>query len=353
MTNRQRLTYLLVTATVLVILVLPLLRERGGDRGEVKERYTRILMGTLVEFTLYGESGKGGALKGAAERGYSRIAELEEIFSSYKAGSDVSRIGRAEAGTPVEVSPEVVSVIGKALYVARLTDGAFDPTFGPLTSLWDFQRGDDSLVPTRDEVGKVLPLIDYKAVGLDKEQRIVTLGNRGMTINLGGVAKAYIVGEAVKVLKEGGVSRGIVKAGGDMFIFDDGGFMGKGGDGEGILIGLQDPRDEGGLLGTISVASGAVATSGDYERVFFKGGKRYHHIMDPKTGFPARRSRSATVVTDDPTLADALSTAFFVMGYEAAMKVVEGLQGVEALIVDSEGGVYISKGLEGRVVLKR
>jgi thiamine biosynthesis lipoprotein len=147
------------------------------------------------------------------------------------------------------------------------------------------------------------------------------------------------VGKAQEALKRVGVEWGIIKAGGDMAVFQKG-------NGEPFTIGIQNPREAGRLLGKITIAEGAMATSGDYERFFIKDGVRYHHILDPETGYPAKRSRSVTIIADDPTGADGLSTGVFVMGAKEGMELIETLDGVEAVIVDPDGRVQVSSGLK-------
>lgn len=155
---------------------------------------------------------------------------------------------------------------------------------------------------------------------------LLKLAKEGMKINLGGVAKGYIVGRAAAVLKKNGVKKGIIHAGGDMVVFNET-------DASPRLIGIQDPRNKDKMIGTLKISNAAIASSGDYERFFIKDGKRYHHIMDPSTGFPADKSMAVTITAENPTFADALSTAVFVMGPIDGMKLIEGLPDVEGLII--------------------
>ena len=162
-----------------------------------------------------------------------------------------------------------------------------------------------------------------------------------MVLNLGGVAKGYIVKKAFEALEKEGVERAIIRAGGDMAVF--------GADADTpFIIGIQHPRKKK-LLGEAHVYDGAVSTSGDYERFFMKEGKRYHHILDPKTGWPAKGTRSVTIIAKDHTLADGLSTAVFVLGPEKGMALVESLESVEGVIVDENGVVTRSSGFKGKI----
>lgn len=324
------LAYAAVTAAVFALLLVSLLHKRPIE----SVTYIKTLMGTVVEVTII-DAGTSKPDE-AAEAAFGEIKRLEKVFSSYDPDSEISRIS-SSAGKMVKVSPEAVEVIGEALRVARLSNGAFDPTVGALKPVWGYS-GEKGVVPTAEEVRRYLQFVDYRRVIVDKDGSAVGLEKRGMVLNLGGIAKGYIVKRAVEALKRSGVRRGIIHAGGDMTVFQTG-------SSEPFTIGVQDPREKK-LLGSVKLLNGAVATSGDYERYFIKDGVRYHHILDPATGFPANLSRSVTIVAEDPVAADALSTAVFVMGPDKGMELVEGLEKVEAVIVGSDGKVTVSKGLE-------
>ncbi len=303
--------------------------------------YRKVLMGTIVEITMMG--GDEARYDRAADSAFRKISRLEKVFSSYDPKSVVSRISN-HAGSAVKVPVEVITVVKKALKVARLSGGAFDPTVGAMAGLWGFS-GEKRRVPSKKEVSGVLPLVDYRNVQVDEKAGTVRLLKKGMTLNLGGVAKGFIVKEAGKELSKNGVTRAIIKAGGHMYLINNGGGFSN----ANFILGMQDPRARDKIFGEAFSRHGAVATSGDYERYFMSGGKRYSHILDPKTGFPARRSRAATIVTDDPTMADALSTAVFVMGPKKGLALIESLKGVEGVIIGSDGFIHNSSGFKGRL----
>jgi thiamine biosynthesis lipoprotein len=297
-------------------------------------------MGTMVEVTVM--EGDGARFDDAVKAAYQEIKRLEALFSSYKPFSDVSKISMNAGRGAVVVSEEVAAVTAAALRVAELTGGAFDPTVGALAEIWGFS-GEVKEVPKAEEVARLLPLVDYKNVTVDLKASTIELERAGMAFNLGGIAKGYIIGSAVEVLKANGVERAIIKAGGDMFAFNATGSSAP------FVIGIQDPRNPDALIGEAHFNNGAVATSGDYERFFIKDSKRYHHILDPSTGYPAMGTRGVTIVAADPTRADALSTSVFVMGPERGMALIERLDGVEGLIVDSDGEITRSSGFTGKV----
>lgn len=330
---KKKITYALIVLAVLSILAVSLFKSRQKESVTI----SRAMMGTIVQVTIM--EGPEGYFDRAAETAFTEIQRLEKIFSSYKTDSDVARISN-NAGQQVRVSHETIEVLKTAVLVAGLSGGAFDPTVGALGKAWGYS-GEKGVVPSKAEMAKVLPLVDYRSIKIDEAASTAGLKRKGMSLNLGGVAKGYIVNKAVEALKREGVTRGIIHAGGDMVVFQKG-------EKEPFSIGIQHPRKKQ-LLGKALVYNGAVATSGDYERFFEIGGKRFHHILDPRTGFPAEGTRSATIVAKDPTLADALSTAVFVMGPQKGMELIERLPDVEGVIVDSEGRVERSSGFKGEI----
>lgn len=337
--TKKRVYYAVAVAIVFTLLAIPVCIRYGLFTHAEPQSVTfkKMQMGTIVELTLW-ENGQD--LDGAAQAGFAEIARLEPVFSSYLMDSDASQISR-RSGHAVHVRPGTITVIKKALEVAALSDGAFDPTIGGLMRVWG-PSGEKGLVPAENEVKKLLPLIDWKKIKIDAEKEEVGLSAKGMSLNLGGVAKGYIAWRASEVIKAKGVKRCIIKAGGDMYVFQTGDKPRP------FIIGIQNPRKKT-LLGEVYVESGAISTSGDYERFFEKDGVRYHHILDPKTGFPARRSMSVTIVSKDPTLGDALSTAVFVMGPEDGMALIERLDDVEGVIVGADGKVITSSRFIGKI----
>ncbi len=333
---RRLLSYAIVILTVAVLLAVPFYMKRGRE----SVTYTKMLMGTVVQITLI--EGDAKRFDIAAEKAFDEIKRLEALFSSYMPDSDVSRISRAAGDGPVIVSPEVITVLKSAVKASTLSSGAFDPTIGALGKAWGYS-GEMRHVPTKEEVNRVLPLVDYRGIIIDGPSMKAGLREKGMVLNLGGIAKGYIAGRAVEALQREGVERGIIHAGGDMVVFQK-----KGPGQRAFKIGVQHPREKG-LLGEAELYNGAVSTSGDYERYFVKDGVRYHHILDPSTGFPAYRCRSVTIIAEDPTMSDALSTAVFVLGPEKGMALIEGIEGVEGVIVDFNGKVTSSKGFKGKI----
>lgn len=328
--------YAFVVAAVLVLLAASFFYSSKKEKQSAV--YTKTLMGTVVQITLM--DGDAQRFDEAAEAAFGEISRLEEIFSSYKAVSDVARINAAAGKGLVDVRPETVEVMREALFVAALSDGAFNPAVGAFARVWG-PSGEKGEVPSAAEIKKILPYVDLKGVFLNEREKKAGLKREGMAINLGGVAKGYIVSKAASVLEKTGITKAIIHAGGDMVVFQrntDTPF----------IVGIQHPREKK-LLGEARLYSGAVATSGDYERFFIKDGVRYHHILDPKTGFPSKGVQGVTLIAKDPTEADALSTAVFVLGPEKGMILIEKLKDVEGVIIDENGRVSVSSGFQGKI----
>lgn len=293
-------------------------------------------MGTEIEFTVSTEN------KEAAEAAFDAIEaefeRIESVMSEWKAGTAISEINAMAGKGTVEVTDELFMLLAVAKEVATLTGGAFDPTWAAMRTIWDFRAGSER-VATKEEITAALELIDYRQILLDQEKMTVGLEKKGMALGLGGIAKGYAVDRAVEILVEMGLGNAIVKAGGDMRV------QGERAPGKKWKVSIKHPRKEGNLA-TLPLKNLSISTSGDYERFFIKNGKLYHHIIDPKTGYPASKCQSVTVLAPDTMTSDALSTAIFVLGPKKGLELVQMLKGVEVIIVDSTGKVLTSKGIE-------
>jgi thiamine biosynthesis lipoprotein len=254
----------------------------------------------------------------------SSVDRLEAIFSRHRADGDLARLNAVGMGCVEDASSELIDLLRRSRRWSDMTGGAFDVTVGPLVSLWKEAERKGSL-PAEGEL-----MVARERVGMENlkiEGDSVCLDRPGMSVDLGAIAKGAIIDEAVSVLRRRGVARGLVDAGGDVASFGEGEFR----------IGIQDPRDREKLMGAVSIGEGGVVTSGDYERYATIGGKRYSHIVDPRTGEPAEGPVSVTVIGPNATDADALATAISVMGREKGGELLEKLPSFKALIVERRG----------------
>jgi thiamine biosynthesis lipoprotein len=286
----------------------------------------------------------------AAESAYTAVfAEfdrLDRLLSVWKDNSDVLRVNAAAGRRAVSVGPDLLDILGAARRISEWSGGKFDVTFGALADVWKFDHDQDNTVPTKQQIAARLPLVDYTAVDVDTAAGTVFLKRQGMRIHLGGIGKGYAVDHAVKILRDRGLHHFMIQAGGDLYV---GGLQ----HGKPWRLGIADPRNPEQSFGTLDLSDGTFSTSGDYERAFFKEGRRYHHIIDPDGGEPARGCRSVTIVSDSPTVADALSKSVFILGPVEGMALVERLPRVEAVIVTATNQVMVSSGLTGKFLLRR
>jgi thiamine biosynthesis lipoprotein len=323
-------------AVVLLLVSVSFFTSRGRPAGQIFQ-YQHMLMDTAVEIRF--ESGSSREANRLKEAVFGEMERLERLLSRSIAGSDIDLVNRQAGQQPVPVSLETLALLGEALRYARLSGGAFDPTVAPLLDRWGF-LGQQYRLPSPPEIEAALRLVDYNLVGLDTGRGTVFLANAGMAVDLGGIAKGYIVDRGMEVLKEAGVRNAFINAGGDI------GLIGSRPNGTPWRIGIKHPRLDQKYAGILSLSGSlAVVTSGDYERVFEHEGRRYHHILDPETGYPAASLASVTVVAPTATEADALSTTLFVIGPERGMALVESLPHVEAVLITPGMELLVSSGL--------
>lgn len=279
----------------------------------------------------------------AIERVFAEFDRLDRALSVWHADSDVSRLNAAAGHGPVQVGPDTLKVLGTAVEAGRATGGKFDITFAALADVWRFDHDQDNRVPTPGEIAARLPLVDYTAVMVDAPRGTAELLRPGVRVHLGGVGKGYAVDRGAQLLRGAGFANFLIQSGGDLYA------AGARGD-RPWRAGLADPRGTSGAsFASIDLHDETFSTSGDYERAFVKDGVRYHHILDPDTGEPARLCRSVTIVASSALTADWVSTGVFVLGPDAGMALVEALDDVEAVIVTAANEVRVSSGLTQRL----
>ena len=266
---------------------------------------------------------------------------LEELLSRFIPGSEISNINRSAGIKCERLSSDTYEVLSRAIEFSRYCQGLFDVTIGPLVTLWN--NGKDTCKPPEDsKIRQVLPLVDYTGLLLDPGKKTAGLQRIGQSIDLGGIGKGFAGDKFLEVFKKYGVSSAFTNIGGNVVA------LGTKPDGSPWRVGIRHPRQENSLIGFVSVADKAVVTSGDYQRYFIgSNGKRYHHIIDPSTGYPAESGLiSVTIVADSSMDADALSTILFAAGMEKGLSLLERLNGTEAIIIDTDLQVHITAGLK-------
>ncbi|MBN1291529.1 MAG: FAD:protein FMN transferase [Candidatus Latescibacteria bacterium] len=303
---------------------------------------TKFLMDTSVTVKIFVKNDSQGEV--ILKKAFDEAARIERIMEPLKGGGELQRINASPANSRRTVSPELRQVLERSQYFYNLTDGAFDPTIAPVKWLWDFES--DRKVPDKREISEKLKSVHFSSVKIDDGSIIFT--DPEVKLDLGGVAKGFIIDRMVAVLKDNGIKAGLVNAGGDIYSFGK-----KPGDNDWV-IGISHPRLSQTIRPHKTIQFAAVATSGDYQRFFIVDGVRYHHILDPSTGCPAWDCISVTVWTDTAMDADILATSLFVMGPKRGLALAESLEHVETLIFyENEGSVeaVMTSGIRGKVQL--
>lgn len=318
----------------LAFLLFPLLIS--CTRGETFSE-TRSLMGTYITLTV--DAPSRAAADPAVAAAFAELERLEGLFSRWIPESELSRLNRQAYLEPVAVSPELLELSRTALEIAAMTDGAFDPTIGPLVKLWRVSRR--KVPPTPGEIAAARRLVDYRAVRIEGNR--IRFLKKGLSFDLGGIAKGYAADRAVAVLKDHGIRSGIVAVAGDVRVFG-GALRGKP-----WRVGIQDPRGDG-LVAWAELSEKAVSTSGDYERFFMYDGVRYHHLIDPRTGLPARGLQGLSVFHETAVMGDGLATGLFALGPKEAQKKIEE-KGLAAVWIDENG--LLSMSFEARSIVHK
>lgn len=290
-------------------------------------------MGTRVGVELWADD--RAAADQVIERVMREMHRIDELMSTYKPTSQVSIVNAEAAQHPVRVDADLFGLLQTSLEYSRLTEGAFDITYASVGHLYDFRRG---IKPTDEQIANALPAVNYRHVILDPAARTVRYSQAGVRIDLGGIAKGWAVDQGIGILRAAGVEHAMVNAGGDTRIIGD--RFGKP-----WMVGIRDPREEGKVIVRMPLEDAALSTSGDYERFFEADGVRYHHILEPASGRPARAVRSVTVIGPTATRTDGLSKTIFVLGIEKGMRVLDRLGDVDAIAIDDKGQVFYSRGL--------
>ena len=289
-------------------------------------------MDTYMTVTAYGEKAEN-----AVDKAVDEINRLETVLSAEKKESDIYKLNKTGSGT---LSTDTKDIVAEALKINKTTKGAFDISIYPLMVKWGFTTQKYN-VPSKNEISKLLENVDSSKIIFDEKSGSVKL-DKNMKVDLGGIAKGYTSSRVMQIFKECGVTSGLVSLGGNVQA------LGTKTDGENWQIAIENPDKSSDYIGVVSVKDKAVITSGGYERYFEKNGKIYHHILDPKTGYPAESGlKSVTIVSDNGTLADALSTSLFVMGKEKALDYWrEHKNKFDTVLVEDNGDITITDGLK-------
>ena len=322
----KRLTALLSASILLLSGCSGLPRERS-------QTYTDTLFDTVISVQIF-DSVDEDVLKGCEKL----CKKYDSMFSNKIEDSEISRINSA-GGNPVEVSKETIKLIKKGSYYTEMSDGAFDITIAPVSSLWDFKAETPS-VPSPEAIAEAVSHVNYENIII--RDNTVKLADPQAGIDLGAIAKGYIADQIKDYLEEEGVRHAMINLGGNVLA------MGSKLDGSDYNIGIQKPFDETGEpITSVKISDKSVVTSGIYQRYFKADGKIYHHILDPNTGYPCENNLySVTILTDSSLTADALSTTCFLLGYDRGMKLINQLDNVDAVFITNDNQIHYSKNFQ-------
>ena len=330
------------------ILLFLLLIASACHREQSLYNKSERIMGSIFEITAF--SVDMAECQKVVDEAFKEMRLVDRLMSTYNSESEISQLNRLAGVSSLKVSQQVMEIIQEAKRYSELTDGAFDVTVGTLVELWGFKHKDWRF-PDASEIQQVLPLVNYKNILLDEETQTVKLKLAGMKIGLGAIGKGYAVDKAIETLKRHGIKHALVNASGSIFA------LGTKIDKTEWTVGIRHPRgSREQIFATLQIENQGVATSGDYENFFVKDGKRYSHLLDPRTGKPVDNGMlSVTIVAQTATEADALSTSVFMLGVDRGLKLIEELDGVEGVLIRATGvsstelDVIVSSGLKNRI----
>jgi FAD:protein FMN transferase len=288
-------------------------------------------MNTYLRVTVYDQAISPEDASAAIDSAIGEVRRIESIATDYSDSSEIGRMNDAAGRDSVEASADLLDLLKRALTYASVSHGAFDPAIGPVVKAWDF-LSEHPRVPPAGTIARLEKLVDFHGIGI--VGRKVVLHREGMAIDLGAIAKGFAVDKATAALERNGVHECIVDLGGNLGVAWPGTTML---DSSAATIYIRDPRHDGEYFGRFQCGTAGISTSGDYQRFFIEQGVRYHHIIDPATGYPARGAVSVTVIAPNATDADALSTLVFVLGKDRGLEYLKSLPGVEGLIVAEQG----------------
>ncbi len=312
----------------------------GCSKGNSNDDYVEkesFHMGTIISQKIYGINAEG-----SANKIIQRLDNIEENMSVNIETSTVGQINSHSGQSQVfRINNDICNILNSADKFSKLSNGAFDITVGPLVKEWGIFT-DHPHIPSRSRITELLKLVNYKSINFNREKMTFRLPIKGQMIDFGAIAKGYAADEAVKICREDGIKSAYINLGGNVYV------VGNKPDNTPWRIGIQNPRAaDGKYIGILNISDKTVVTSGDYERFFMKDGVRYHHIIDPRTGWPSNSDLiSSTIVTNSSMSADALSTATFVMGLKKSRELLKKLDGIDAIFITKDKKIYVTENLK-------
>ncbi|MCA1966738.1 MAG: FAD:protein FMN transferase [Flavobacterium sp.] len=319
------------------LLILLLLATQTLSFGQQIFKKKQSLLGSPFEITVVAKDSIQGNL--FSDLAITEVRRIENLISDWIPTSQISKVNHNAGISPIKVDKEVYDLVDRATKISKLTSGAFDISYASMDRIWKFD-GSMKEMPTPEEIRKSVEKVGYQNIILNPKDTTIFLKNKGMKLGLGGIGQGYIADKIKVLLQEKGCSSGLVNVSGDINTW------GKQPNGNLWTVGIVNPMNKNKVFATFPLDDSAVETSGSYEKYVTFNGKRYSHIIDPRTGYPATGIISVSVFAKQTELADALATGIFVMGVEVGLDLVNQLKGIGCIIVDDKGGIHVSKNID-------
>jgi len=327
-----------IMSFVMILIITAVLFSGCSGSQETFEATskTTLQFGTIIQITIFDPEKKSGL-----NRAIDHMKTLEDTLSTSIENSDVNTFNNADANMPITLGEHSKSVIERGLYYSEFSDGCFDITIEPIVDIWGIGK-ERAGIPEKDTIEALLNNVDYNYLSYDGSAGTLTKLKDDISIDLGAIAKGYAADEAARILREEGVDKALINLGGNVYA------LGNKTDSQPWNVGIQDPLEpQGAMIGIVQVSDQAVITSGIYERFFEEDGVRYHHILDPKTGYPLNNELlGVSIITPSAIDGDALSTVVYTKGLDEGMELIESLENTEAIFITRDKKIYVSTGAD-------
>lgn len=322
----------MLTATAVFSSILNSLKSNKETEVFMRNSFA---LGTIIQLKAFGSNGSA-----AIDEAISKLNAIDDKMSAFKNSSEISQINRNAGNIPQLVSTDTYSLIRKAVKYCVLTEGEFDPTIRPLVNLWN-KAFEQEKIPGDSEIKERLSLVNYRDIIFDDAENTVGLIHKGQALDLGGIAKGFAADLVRDTFREYDINSALIDLGGNIYA------LGSKPDGSFWKVGIQNPfSPRGQHLGILNVKNKSIVTSGNYEKYIEVDGKLYHHIIDPRTGYPSEsKIISATIISDDSLDGDGLSTGIYILGVRKSLELINGLKGIEAVLVTDDKKVYVTSGI--------
>lgn len=296
-------------------------------------------LGTLINLRA-----SGSKAEKAIHKALERLNEIDDRMSAFKESSDISKINFSAGSRGENVNSDTYFVVKKAIEYSEILEGTFDPTIRPLVKLWSIGTKEEK-IPEKKDIEETLKLVNYKDIILGENTNSIMLKHKNQALDIGGIAKGFAADEVRDIFYKHNIKSALIDLGGNIFA------LGSKGDGSPWRVGIQNPfKLRGEFVGILSAKNRSIVTSGNYERYFMKDGKRFHHILDPKTGYPSQsKIISATIISDNSIDGDGLSTGVYIIGIDKAIKIIEAIDGIEAIFITEDKKIYKTSGIDNSI----